>query len=65
MIIYIKETFKFYQLLIAKYSDRGMNNQFVFDSYYGVEGHGRPEANSLKAKIRIAREILTMKSTID
>jgi len=60
-----QRNFKFYQLLISKYSNRGMNNQFVFDSYYGVEGHGRPEVNSLKAKLRIAREILTMKSTVD
>ncbi|MEL6927815.1 MAG: hypothetical protein AAFO95_04170 [Cyanobacteria bacterium J06600_6] len=57
-----ERNFKFYQLLISKFSHQGMNNQFVFDSYYGVDGHGRPEANSLKAKIRIAREILTMKS---
>ena len=54
--------FEFYQLLISEFSQKGMNNQFVFDSYYGVDGHGRPETDSLKAKIRIAREVLTMKS---
>jgi len=59
-----QRNFDFYQLLISKFSHPGMNNQFVFDSYYGVEGHGRPEPNSLKAKIRIAREVLTMKSTL-
>ena len=59
-----QKNFEFYQLLISKFSRKGINNQFVFDSYYGIEGHGRPQAKSLRAKIRIAREILTMKSNL-
>lgn len=55
----------FYQQYITKHTKKGLDNQSVFDSYYGVEGHGRPEPSSLIAKIRIAREVLTMKSTID
>ncbi len=52
----------FYQLYLENFTQAGANNQSVFDSYYGVEGHGRPEQSSLKTKIRIAREVLTMKS---
>ncbi|MEM6614648.1 MAG: hypothetical protein AAF652_20875 [Cyanobacteria bacterium P01_C01_bin.72] len=59
-----QRNFKFYQQYIARFTAAGINNQSVFDSYYGVEGHGRPETNSLKAKIRIAREVLTMQSNI-
>lgn len=55
--------FDFYRLYINRHTDKGINNQSIFDSYYGVDGHGRPESSSLKAKIKIAREILTMKST--
>ena len=55
----------FYKLYLSKYTRKGVNNQSVFDSYYGIEGHGRPEPNSLRRKIEIAREILTMKSTIE
>lgn len=58
-----QRNFEFYQLYVNKYASKGINNQSVFDSYYGVEGHGRPEPSSLKAKIKIARAILTMKST--
>ncbi|MGD1919017.1 MAG: hypothetical protein ACFCAD_09055 [Pleurocapsa sp.] len=54
--------FKFYQIYLERFSKKGANNQSVFDSYYGVDGHGRPEQSSLKAKIKIAREVLTMKS---
>ena len=60
-----ERNFKFYQQYISKFTAPGIDNQSVFDSYYGVEGHGRPEPNSLKAKIKIAREVLTMKSTVD
>lgn len=60
-----QRNFEFYQLYVNKYASKGINNQSVFDSYYGVEGHGRPEPSSLKAKIKIAREILTMKSTFE
>ncbi|MEL6495057.1 MAG: hypothetical protein AAFQ41_08015, partial [Cyanobacteria bacterium J06623_7] len=60
-----ERNFKFYQQYITKFTAPGVNNQSVFDSYFGVEGHGRPQAKSLKAKIRIAREVLTMKSTAD
>lgn len=55
--------FEFYQLYTSRFAHKGMQNQSVFDSYYGIEGHGRPEPNSLKMKIKIARAILTMKST--
>jgi hypothetical protein len=54
--------FEFYKQYLSRFTQKGKNNQTVFDSYYGIEGHGRPEANSLKAKIKLAREILTMKS---
>jgi hypothetical protein len=54
--------FEFYKQYLSRFTRKGVNNQSVFDSYYGIEGHGRPEPNSLKAKIKIAREILTMKS---
>lgn len=54
--------FKFYKQYLSRFNHKGKNNQSVFDSYYGIEGHGRPESNSLKAKIKLAREILTMKS---
>ena len=59
-----QRNFEFYQLYTSRFSHPGMNNQSVFDSYYGIEGHGRPEPNSLKAKIKIARTVLTMNSTI-
>ncbi len=52
-------------MYLSRFTKKGGENQSVFDSYYGINGHGRPETSSLKAKIRIAREILTMKSTID
>jgi len=60
-----QRNFDFYQQYISRFTEAGINNKSVFDSYYGVEGHGRPEANSLKAKIKIAREVLTMKSNIN
>ena len=60
-----ERNFKLYQQYIANFTAAGVDNQSVFDSYYGVEGHGRPEAKSLKAKIKIAREVLTMKSTLE
>jgi hypothetical protein len=59
-----QRNFGFYQNYLIRFTHKGVNNQSVFDSYYGVEGHGRPEQSSLKAKIRIAREVLTMKSTV-
>jgi hypothetical protein len=43
---------------------KGKNNQSVFDSYYGVEGHSRPDKSVLKAKIKTAREILTTISNL-
>ena len=60
-----QRNWEFYQLYIKRYTSQGIDNQSVFDSYYGVEGHGRPEPSSLKFKIRIARETLTMKSTFE
>ena len=60
-----QRNFDFYQIYLKRFTEKGINNQSVFDSYYGIDGHGRPETSSLKAKIRIAREILTMKSNAD
>ncbi|MBE9047932.1 hypothetical protein IQ255_26665 [Pleurocapsales cyanobacterium LEGE 10410] len=60
-----QRNFEFYQQYITRFTQKGIDNQSVFDSYYGVDGHGRPEPSSLKAKIRIAREVLTMKSTVE
>ncbi|MDJ0567678.1 MAG: hypothetical protein QNJ53_01410 [Pleurocapsa sp. MO_192.B19] len=60
-----QRNFDFYQMYLSRFTKKGGENQSVFDSYYGINGHGRPETSSLKAKIRIAREILTMKSTMD
>lgn len=57
-----QRNYEFYQLYQKLFSGKNRNNQSVFDSYYGVEGHGRPDKASLKRKIRIARETLTMKS---
>lgn len=57
-----QRNFKFYQNYVERFSYQGVNNQSVFDSYYGVDGHGRPEPSSLKAKIQIARVVLTMNS---
>jgi len=59
-----QRNFKFYQNYVKKFTTKGINNQSVFDSYYGIDGHGRPEQFSLKKKIKIAREVLTMRSTI-
>jgi hypothetical protein len=59
-----QRNWKFYKMYLEKYTIKGVNNQSVFDSYYGIDGHGRPETTALKAKIRIAREILTMKSIV-
>jgi hypothetical protein len=49
-------------MYLNQFTAKGENNQSVFDSYYGVDGHGRPKSSALKTKIRIAREILTMNS---
>lgn len=59
-----QRNFEFYKLYLSIFYQLGVNNQSVFDSYYGVKGHGRPEPNSLKRKIEIAREVLMMKSTL-
>ncbi|MEL6462667.1 MAG: hypothetical protein AAFN00_05810 [Cyanobacteria bacterium J06558_2] len=58
-----QRNFKFYQLYLSKFVAQGISNQSIFDSYYGVDGHGRPEPYSLKRKIEIAREVLTMNAT--
>ena len=57
-----QRNFAFYQNYVTRFSQKGASNQSVFDSYCGVDGHGRPEPISLKAKIGIARQVLTMKS---
>ncbi len=54
--------FDFYRLYQKLFSGKNQGNQSVFDSYDGVEGHGRPDKTSLKKKIKIAKEILTMKA---
>ena len=51
--------FSFYQHYQKYFVANGKNNQSVFDSYYGIEGHSRPDKQVLKAKIKIARELLT------
>lgn len=51
--------FAFYQHYQTYFVGKGRNNQSVFDSYSGIEGHGRPDKKILKAKIKIARELLT------
>ncbi|MGL4883975.1 MAG: hypothetical protein ACRC8K_23390 [Waterburya sp.] len=58
-----QRNWQFYQMYLEQFTTKGIDNQSVFDSYYGIDGHGRPEISALKAKIRIAREVLTMKST--
>lgn len=57
-----QKNYKFYQLYRKLFSGRDKNNQSVFDSYCGSTGHGRPDKKSLKTKIRIVRELLTMNS---
>ena len=57
-----RKNFNFYTNYIENFSRKGLENQSVFDSYCGVDGHGRPEHSSLKAKIKLARMILTMRS---
>ena len=57
-----QRNFDFYKKYIENFTQKGIENQSVFDSYYGVDGHGRPEPSSLKAKIKLARIILTMRS---
>lgn len=52
----------FFEFLIRSFSNSEYKNQFVFDSYYGVEGHGRPKPVQLKEKMKIARKSLTMSS---
>ena len=54
--------FDFYRLYQELFSGKNQGNQSVFDSYDGVEGHGRPDKASLKKKIKIAKEVLTMKA---
>lgn len=56
--------FKFYQLYQQLFVASGKENQSVFDSYCGAEGHGRPDKASLKKKMAIAKEILSMKSNL-
>ena len=54
--------YKFYQLYQKLFVAEGRANQSIFDSYYGVEGHGRPDKATLKKKIKIACESLKMKA---
>jgi hypothetical protein len=58
------ENWNFYQHYQKCFVDKGKNNQSVFDSYYGVAGHNRPDKPVLKAKIKTAREILTTVSNL-
>jgi hypothetical protein len=57
-----EKNWEFYRMYQERFTARGMDNQSVFDSYYGIEGHGFPSRSALRTKIRIAREVLTMKS---
>ena len=52
----------FFEFLIQNFAKANYKNQFVFDSYYGVEGHGRPKPVQLKEKMKIARQTLMMSS---
>ena len=54
--------YKFYQLYQDLFVAKGKDNQSIFDSYSGIEGHGRPDKVSLKRKIDMAKESLTMKA---
>ena len=57
-----RRNYKFYQLYQTLFAKKGQANQSIFDSYYGMEGHGRPDKVSLKKKIVIAKESLMMRS---
>lgn len=59
-----QRNFKFYQLYQQLFVAQGQENQSIFDSYCGVEGHGRPNKASLKKKIEIAKESLMMRSNL-
>ncbi|MGF1591531.1 MAG: hypothetical protein ACFCU7_20270 [Pleurocapsa sp.] len=59
-----QRNYKFYQLYQKLFVSKNQGNQSIFDSYCGVEGHGRPDRHSLKKKIRIARESLCMKANL-
>jgi hypothetical protein len=52
--------YKLYQLYQQLFVAKGMDNQSIFDSYVGVEGHSRPDKIALKKKIEIARTSLAM-----
>ncbi|MGB5636026.1 MAG: hypothetical protein WBM86_25055 [Waterburya sp.] len=59
-----QRNYKFYQLYQKLFTAKGRDNQSVFDSYYGVEGHGRPNKLALRKKIEMARETLRMESNL-
>ena len=52
--------YELYQLYQQNFVSLGKNNQSIFDSYYGVEGHAQPDRALLKTKIKFARENLMM-----
>ena len=53
--------YQFYQLYQQLFVSPGKNNQSIFDSYYGEEGHIQPDKVSLKTKLEFARANLTLK----
>ena len=56
------KNYSFYQLYQRRFTNKGIANQSIFDSYYGAKGHGRPKKTALKAKIKIAKASLMLKS---
>ena len=57
-----QRNYKFFQRYQKLYTGKNRANQSIFDSYFGLPGHGRPDKVSLKKKIAIARASLTMKA---
>jgi hypothetical protein len=57
-----QRNYKLHQLYQQLFIAKGKDNQAIFDSYVGVEGHSRPDKNALKKKIEIARISLLIKA---
>ena len=57
--IYAKNC-ELYQIYQQQFVGKGKNNQSIFDSYYGFEGHVQPDKAALKTKMEFARANLTL-----
>ncbi len=57
--IYAKNC-ELYQIYQQRFVSKGKNNQSIFDSYYGFEGHVQPDKAALKRKMDFARANLTL-----